>query len=89
MFKKANSLIFFCRLTALNLIDEKVSFEGKKLILVPDFFVFLINFIGCFVFPFSNDIAYSFWSLKIVKSSFSDKAFTTETPTPCKPPETL
>ena len=38
---------------------------------------------------FLKNISYSFPSLKIFKDNFSDKAFTTETPTPCKPPETL
>ena len=41
------------------------------------------------VFPFLNVIKYSFPSLKILNSNFSDKALTTETPTPCNPPDTL
>ena len=40
LFKKASSLIFFCKIAALNLIDEKISFEGRKFIFVPDRFVF-------------------------------------------------
>ena len=44
LFKKANSLILFSRVAALNLIDENISFEGKKLILVPFFFVLPIFF---------------------------------------------
>ena len=39
--------------------------------------------------PLLKDISYSFESLLTVTSSLSDKAFTTETPTPCKPPEKL
>ena len=70
-------------------MDEKTSSEGKKLILVPDFFVFFKNLIGLTVFPFSKEIKYSFPSLNIVNSSFTERAFTTETPTPCNPPDTL
>ena len=32
LFKNANSLILFIRIFALNFIDEKISFEGKKVI---------------------------------------------------------
>ena len=38
---------------------------------------------------FSNSIKYLFPSLSMYSSNFSDRAFTTDTPTPCKPPETL
>ena len=76
-------------MAVLNFTDEKISLEGKKFILVPLFFVFPIFFNGLTVFPFSNLISYSFPSLKIFSLSSLDNAFTTETPTPCKPPETL
>ena len=33
LFKNANSLILFSNIEALNLVEEKISFEGKKLIL--------------------------------------------------------
>ena len=89
LFKNANSLILFSRIDALNLIEENISFEGKKLILVPFFFVFPIFFNGLTASPSLNSILYSFPSLKIFNSNFSDNALTTETPTPCKPPETL
>ena len=89
LFKKASSLILFSRIEGLNLIDEKTSLDAKKVILVPRFLVCPIFFNGLIDFPFSNLISYSFPSLKILNSSFSDRAFTTETPTPCKPPDTL
>ena len=38
LFKNASSLILFSRVAALNLIEENISFEGKKLFLVPFFF---------------------------------------------------
>ena len=39
--------------------------------------------------PLLKSILYSLLFLKIFSSNLLDKAFTTETPTPCKPPETL
>ena len=44
-------------------------------------------------FPLGAPSLYSCWCifppLCIVRFKSSDKAFTTETPTPCKPPDTL
>ena len=71
----------------LNLVDENISLDGKKVIFVPFFFVFPTCFNGLTEFPSLNFISYSFPSLKICKSNFSDKAFTTDTPTPWRPPE--
>ena len=73
----------------LNLIDEKISVDGKKVICVPVSFVFPIIFKGAFAEPSSNSIKCLFPSLLIINFNFLDKALTTETPTPCKPPETL
>ena len=39
LFKKASSLILLSKIEALNFIDEKISFDGRKLILVPLFLV--------------------------------------------------
>ena len=89
LFKKANSLILFSKIDALNLIEENISFEGKKLILSSIFFCFTNFFKGFNEFPSLNLISYSFPSLKIFNSNFSDNALTTETPTPCNPPDTL
>ena len=46
-------------------------------------------FKGDFASPLLNSIKYFFPSLLISNLSFSDNALTTETPTPCSPPETL
>ena len=46
LFKKASSLILFINIDPLNLIDEKIFFEGKKVILVPDSFDFPDTFKG-------------------------------------------
>ena len=43
----------------LNFIDEKTSSEAKKLIFVPDFFVFLTNFIGFTFYPYISNLAMS------------------------------
>jgi hypothetical protein len=51
LFKKANSLILFSKVAVLNLTDEKIFLDGKKVILVPFFFVFP-NFLSGFkAFP--------------------------------------
>ena len=57
--------------------------------LVPFFFVEPIFLRGFIDLPSLNNISYSFPSLKILSSRFSDNALTTETPTPCNPPETF
>ncbi len=44
---------------------------------------------GATASPCSNRIQCSMPSRQMVSSSHSDSAFTTETPTPCRPPETL
>ena len=46
LFKKASSLILLSSINELNFIEEKICFEGKKVILVPFFFVFPICFKG-------------------------------------------
>ena len=89
LFKKASSLILFCKIDELNFIEENISLDGKKVIFVPFFFVLPTFFKDFFVTPSLNVTKYSLLSRYIVKSSFFDKALTTETPTPCKPPETL
>ena len=89
LFKKANSLILFSKMEALNLVDENISFDGKNLILVPFFFVLPIFFKGFIELPSLNLISYSFPPLKIFNSNFSDNALTTDTPTPCNQPDTL
>ena len=74
---------------ALNFIEEKTSFDGKKVIFVPVSFDLPIAFNGDFASPFLNSIKNFFPSLLISNCNYADKAFTTETPTPGNPPETL
>ena len=40
LLRKANSLILFSSIVVLNLIEEKICLEGKKVIFVPVFFCF-------------------------------------------------
>ena len=89
LLRKANSLILFSSIAVLNLTAEKIFFDGRKVILVPFFFVLPIFFNGLMVFPSLNLISYSLPYLKMFSFNSSDKAFTTDTPTPCKPPDTL
>ena len=63
LFKKASSLILFSRILELNFIEEKISLDGKNVILVPFFFVLPIFFKGFKDFPSPNFISYSFPSL--------------------------
>ena len=55
--------LLFSKIEKLNLIDEKISLDGKKVILVPFFLVFPIFFKGFIEFPSLNLISYSFPSL--------------------------
>ena len=63
LLRNASSLILFSKIEELNLIDEKISLDGKKVILVPFFLVFPIFFKGFTEFPSLNLISYSFPSL--------------------------
>ena len=66
----------------INLVSENTCLEGRKFIKVPVLLVFPLAFKGDKALPSSNSIKYSFLSLNIFNVNFSDKALTTETPTP-------
>ena len=89
MFKNANSRILFCIIEKLNFVDENIFFDGKNLISVPEPFDLPTTFSGALASPFLNSIKYFFPSLSMYSSNFSERAFVTDTPTPCKPPEIL
>ena len=59
LFKNASSLILFSKIDELNFIEEKISLDGKKFILVPFFFVLQIFFNGLIEFPSLKLISYS------------------------------
>ena len=65
LFKKANSLILLIIVFALNFIDEKISFEGRKVISVPVSLDFPIVLRAAFAVPLINSIKYFFPSLLI------------------------
>ena len=79
----------------LKFISLKISVVGKNVIFVPvknlslTFLEVPIIFNSFVTIPLLNSKLYIFPSLLISKIKFSDKAFTTDTPTPCKPPDTL
>jgi hypothetical protein len=72
-----------------NSVASKISASGRKVMMVP------VAVVGS---PLVSSVcgtprAYSWSQVKPSRrtsiSSFSDSALTTETPTPCRPPETL
>ena len=79
----------------LKFISLKISVVGKNVIFVPVKYLSLtfleapIIFNSFVTIPLLNSKLYIFPSLLISNIKFSDKAFTTDTPTPCKPPDTL
>ena len=89
MFKNANSRILFWIIELENLIEENISLDGKKVIFVPVVDDFPTCFRGDLASPSLNSTKYFLLFRLISNSSFLDNAFTTDTPTPCKPPETL
>ncbi len=62
---------------------------GRKWISVPVFSLFPVCVSGPSGAPFVNDISYKLPFLRILILSFVDRALTTDTPTPCNPPEIL
>ena len=90
MFRNESSLILFDRISYSNSVTSlNISLSGVKVTRVPLLSELPISFTGAFGFPLLYDCSYSFPSLKTLATSNSDNAFTQETPTPCKPPETL
>ena len=83
------SLLNFSVLFLFAYSAYKVRNEAGELIIL--FIVFICSAVvaDLEIWLFLNSIKYFFPSLLISNSNFSDKALTTETPTPCKPPETL
>ena len=82
-------VIHAAALKHVSIVEENIFLDGKNLICVPLFLDLPISFKGLIGSPFLNSIKYLFPSLSIINSNSSESAFTTETPTPCKPPETL
>jgi hypothetical protein len=73
----------------LNSIDGKISVSGRKVTRVPVRSVVPIGAIGAWGTPRRYVWRQPRPSRRISSSSHSESAFTTETPTPWSPPETL
>ena len=58
LFKKASSLILFISIFGLNLMDEKISLEGKNVICVPVSFDLPTFLSGALASPLINSIKY-------------------------------
>ena len=75
----------------LNLTEEKISFDGKKVICVPVFLELPMAFkVIFFCFSVLKNYIMNFFHLsQFLNLIPPDNALTTDTPTPCNPPETL
>ncbi len=72
------------------IFDESKNFSsGQKRMVVPVFRLPTCptTFSSLFFFPSAYHMKYSLPSRRTRTSSFFDRALTTETPTPCRPPE--
>ena len=90
-FKNANSRILCSNVSKTNVISPKVSSAGIKLTSVPcSSSLHSPIFVKCFVVvPFANSTSYTPPFFHIFVFSHTDSALTTDTPTPCKPPDIL
>ncbi len=70
-------------------ISSKISGSGANVILVPVWSVKPAALMSASGTPRAKSWRYTFPSRSTVASSRSDSAFTTDTPTPWRPPETL
>jgi len=68
---------------------SKISGSGRKCCCVPVSVVSPITFRGVTSIPRSHLIWCTWPSLLTVVSRYSERAFTTDSPTPCRPPDTL
>ena len=87
--RKANSLSLFSNVIKEYSKLENVPRDAKNRTSVPVLAECSISFNDSTVSPFSNRAEYFFPSRHITNSNQSERAFTTDTPTPCNPPETL
>ena len=67
----------------------KVLVEGTKVTRVPVLVAGPTSASGASGTPWAKRMKCSLPSRQMVRSSLDDNAFTTETPTPCRPPDTL
>ena len=91
LLRNAISRKRFARVSkSYTVVSVKISGSGQNDTVVP-----LPRFVGptsrsfSDVLPWSKPMKYSLPSLRTCTSTREDSAFTTETPTPCRPPDTL
>ena len=77
------------RISKENSVSVKISVSGRNVTLVPAFRDLPVAWRGDTVSPREKRIRWTDPSRRTSATSSSDRAFTTETPTPCNPPETL
>ena len=70
-------------------VSVKILSSGQNSILVPLFLPFLMATSGSCGMPSLKNCSYTLPSLVTVRVRSLESAFTTDTPTPCRPPETL
>ena len=88
-FRYASSRSRPSRISNLNVGSSKISRSGLNVIVVPVFAAFPTFFSVSAVFPRAKAIRHACPSRRTSARSHSDSAFTTDTPTPCSPPDTL
>ena len=79
----------FFKTSTSNLVCVNIFFEGVNVTFVPDFSLFPTFSSFVLGSPSEYSCLYFAPSLSISKTNLLLRAFTTETPTPCRPPETL
>ena len=87
--RKASSRSRFANVAQSNRVSVKISVSGLKVTVVPVPFAFPTTLSFLTVSPRSNAMWWRLPSRSTQTSSFSESAFTTDTPTPCSPPDTL
>ena len=88
-FRNDSSRSRWERTSKENSVSVKISVSGLKVIFVPFLRDFPVTFSGDTVSPRTKSIWCTDPSRRISAVSVSERAFTTETPTPCSPPDTL
>ena len=87
--RKASSRSRLARMSHSKCSVVKIWLSGKNVTLVPVPLVFPMIYRPVAGWPRSKRWWYTFPSRRTSTSSHSLRAFTHDTPTPCKPPETL
>src|SRR3954469_21810901 len=67
----------------------KIAFAARKCTSVPRRSLAPVSFSGATASPLRNSIWCTLPSRQMVRRNHSESAFTTDTPTPCRPPDTL